>query len=339
MAILLTGGAGYIGSHTLIEILENPDQKVISIDNYSNSSENTYTRIEKITGNAVEHFSVDVSNLQELRSFFKEHSIESIIHFAALKSVPESVEKPLEYYSNNLKGLINLLQCCKEYKVGHFIFSSSCSVYGNAQDLPVTEESPLGLPESPYAASKQIGERILEDYCRTDSNFKAISLRYFNPVGAHVSGLIGEIPTERPNNLVPIITQTAAGIRKQLEIFGKDYDTEDGTCIRDYIHVSDIANAHVLALKYLLKREKKENYFIFNLGTGKGTSVLNVVKTFERVTGKKLNYVISDKREGDVEAIYANNSKARKELGWQTKYNIEDMMDSAWKWQKNLGKY
>lgn len=338
MAILITGGAGYIGSHTLIEVLEQCSEDVISIDNYLNSSEKTYKRIEKISGKTVKHYNLDLTDINKLQEFFNQHHINGIIHFAALKSVPESVEKPLDYYSNNLNSLLNILNCCEAHQVKNFIFSSSCSVYGNTQTLPVTEDTPMGDAESPYAASKQMGERILKDFSKSHPDFKAISLRYFNPVGAHTSGLIGEQAFEKPNNLVPIITQTAIGIRDHLEIFGKDYQTEDGTPVRDYIHVSDIANAHVLALDYLKKKNttKSDNYFVFNLGTGNGTSVLNVIKAFEKITGIKLNYVLTEKRKGDVEAIYANNAKAKVELGWIPKYSLEDMMSSAWKWQMQL---
>ena len=336
MATLITGGAGYIGSHTIIELFENTGQQVISIDNYSNSSEETYQRIKDIVGAAPEYMDLDLLDLESLEEVFKRYSIGNIIHFAALKSVPESVDQPLKYYENNLMGLTNLLSCCEKFKVGNFIFSSSCSVYGNADELPVTEETALGVAESPYAATKQMGEKILEDFAKANPGFHAISLRYFNPVGAHISGKNGEIPFDRPNNLVPIITQTAAGIRGKMQIFGSDYNTPDGTCIRDYIHVSDIATAHVLALDYLLQGKNSSNYSIFNLGTGKGTTVLGAVKAFEKVIGKKLNYEIIGRRAGDVEAIYANNSKARKELGWVPEYGLEEMMDSAWKWQLNL---
>lgn len=338
MATLITGGAGYIGSHTIIELLENSEQEVISIDNYSNSSEESYKRIKEICGRMPQYYHLDLLNEKSLEEIFEKHSIENIIHFAALKSVPESVNEPLKYYENNLQGLCNILSCCEKYKVSNFIFSSSCSVYGNADELPVTEETALGTAESPYAASKQMGERILEDFTKANPEFQAISLRYFNPVGAHISGKNGEMPFDRPNNLVPIITQTAVGKRNKMQIFGNDYNTIDGTCIRDYIHVSDIANAHVLALDYLLQAKNAANYLIFNLGTGKGTTVLEAVKAFETVSGKKLNYEIADRRAGDVEAIYANNSKAREELTWIPKYGLEEMMDSAWKWQMNLEK-
>ena len=337
MAILITGGAGYIGSHTIIELFDKGKKNVVSIDNYSNSSIASYERIKAICGESPTYKQLDLLDLNALEKVFEENKIESVIHFAALKSVPESVNEPLKYYENNLLGLTNILSCCRRYGVENFIFSSSCSVYGNTTQLPVTEETEMGIAESPYAASKQMGERILEDFCRANEGFKAISLRYFNPVGAHMSGKNGEMPFDRPNNLVPIITQTAVGKIQKMQIFGGDYNTADGTCVRDYIHVSDIANAHVLAVDYLKDRSSPANYHIFNLGTGKGTSVLGAVLAFEKVSGRKLNYEITERRAGDVEAIYANNSMAEKELGWTPKYGLDEMMDSAWKWQLNLG--
>lgn len=336
MATLITGGAGYIGSHTIIEFFDKSNEEVISIDNYSNSSEESYSRIKKISGKSPVYMNLNLMDSASLEGLFERYKIDNIIHFAALKSVPESVDQPLKYYNNNLIGLNNLLHCCQKYGVVNFIFSSSCSVYGNAKELPVTEESPMGEAESPYAASKQMGERILEDFCKANPSFQAISLRYFNPVGAHPTGLNGEMPFDRPNNLVPIITQTAAGKRKTMQVFGDNYDTRDGSCIRDYIHVSDIARAHVLALDYLIDAKNKSNYSLFNLGTGKGTTVLEAIKAFEKVSGKKLNYEITGRRAGDVEAIYANNSKAERELQWKPKFGLDEMMDSAWKWQMNL---
>lgn len=334
MAILVTGGAGYIGSHTIIELINAGYEDIISVDNFSNSSIKTYDRIEKITSKKVKHFDVDLTDQLLCDELFKSNSIDSVIHFAAYKSVPESVEKPLLYYKNNLAALLNVLEAAKKYSCHHFIFSSSCSVYGNTKELPVTENTELQKAESPYAQTKVMGEKIITDFIKSNSKFKCVILRYFNPVGSHVSGLNGEITTDKPNNLVPFITETAIGIRESLKIFGGDYNTKDGTCIRDYIHVSDIANAHILALQYIQENDLQLD--IFNLGTGQGVSVLEIVKSFERVNDIQLNYEIVGKRDGDVEAIYANNDKANKLLNWKPKYTIDEMMESAWKWQKNL---
>lgn len=338
MKILITGGAGYIGSHTIIELLENTDWEVISVDNYSNSSEATYKRIKEITGKQFQYYNVDLKDVEATKKVFESHAdISGIIHFAAFKSVPESVANPLTYYDNNINSLINILSCQNEFNVPNLIFSSSCSVYGNTTELPVTEETPMQKAESPYAYTKQVGEKIVDDFIFANQNFKAISLRYFNPVGAHKSGLNGELPLSTPNNLVPYITQTAIGKLEKLIIFGGDYATPDGTCIRDYIHVSDIANAHVLALQKLIENKHFQNHNIINLGTGKGVSVLEAVKAFEKVSDRKLNYVIGDRRSGDVEVIYANNQKAQQLLGWKPIYDIDEMMLSAWKWEQYLG--
>lgn len=334
MSILVTGGAGYIGSHTLIELINQGYKNIISVDNYSNSDESTYARIKEITGVSVKKYAIDLTDKKSCTRLFEEEKIESIIHFAAFKSVPESVENPLAYYHNNLGSLVNILDCCKEYSCNQLIFSSSCSVYGNSKELPVTEETVLSKPESPYAQTKFIGEQILMDAVKAYSNLRVVILRYFNPVGAHKTGLNGEPASDMPNNLVPYITQTAAGLKEQLQIFGGDYNTKDGTCVRDYIHVSDIADAHILALSYLSKMDKQID--ILNLGTGNGVSVLEVVKSFEKVNNLSLNYAIVDRRDGDVEAVYANNSKAKKLLGWNPKYGLEEMMKSAWKWQLHL---
>lgn len=337
MKILITGGAGYIGSHTIIEILENTDWEVISVDNYANSSEATYERIKEITGKQFQYYNIDLKDIEQTKQIFAAHKdISGIIHFAAFKSVPESVASPLTYYDNNINSLINILSCQKEFNIPNLIFSSSCSVYGNTTELPVTEETHLERAESPYAYTKQIGEKIVDDFIMANDNYKAISLRYFNPVGAHKSGLNGELPLSTPNNLVPYITQTAIGKLKQLTIFGGDYPTADGTCIRDYIHVSDIALAHVLALQKLIENKDFQNHSVINLGTGKGVSVLEAVKAFEKVSGQKLNYIIGKRRAGDVQAIYANNKKAAELLGWKPIYGIEEMMLSAWKWEQNL---
>ena len=337
MKILITGGAGYIGSHTIIEILENTNWEVIAVDNYSNYSEKTYQRIEKITGKKIKYYDIDLTDYALSEKVFQENKdIVGIIHFAAFKSVPESVEKPLLYYHNNLNSLINILKCQAKYNIPNLIFSSSCSVYGNLDELPVTENTPLNKPESPYAYTKQIGEKIVADFVKVNNNLKAISLRYFNPVGAHKSGLNGELPLSRPNNLVPYITQTAIGKLEQLTVFGGDYKTPDGTCIRDYVHVCDIATAHVQALQKLLADKSFPNHSIINLGTGVGVSVLEAIHAFEKVSNQKLNYFIGNRRDGDVAAIYANNDLAKKILNWTPKYNIDEMMLSAWLWEQNL---
>ncbi|OFY85166.1 MAG: UDP-glucose 4-epimerase GalE [Bacteroidetes bacterium RIFCSPLOWO2_12_FULL_35_15] len=333
--ILVTGGAGYIGSHTIIELLENTDYNVISIDNYSNSSAKTFLRIEKITGKKVVNYAVDLCDIKSVEAIFeKEKNIIGIIHFAAFKSVPESVNNPYKYYSNNINSLLNILECCLKYKIEHFIFSSSCSVYGNISELPVKETTPLGKAESPYAFTKQIGEEILKDYAKAFPAIKIIALRYFNPVGAHVSGLIGEDPINKPTSLVPVITQTATGKIKQMTVHGTDYSTRDGSCIRDYIHVTDIAIAHIKALEYILNKKQKNNFSIFNLGTGNGVSVLEAIQAFEKITNEKLKYSIGPKRAGDVAAIYSDTTLSEKELGWKTKFTLDEMMETAWKWEQ-----
>ena len=334
----MTGGAGYIGSHTIIEILNKRDWDVVSADNYINSSRDTYERISSICDRDFIIEEGDLSDESFCNELFDRHQFDGIIHFAALKSVPESVEEPLRYIVNNLNSLLNLINAAQKRGIDHFIFSSSCSVYGNAQELPVTEDTPYGKAESPYAFTKQMGEEIIDECARGETSINFISLRYFNPVGAHMSGLNGELPLQKPNNLVPFITQTAAKIQEELLIFGGDYDTDDGTCVRDYIHISDIAEAHVMALDYSMKKEAKGNHEVFNLGSGKGLSVLQLVQEFEDLNGIKLNYRIAERRKGDVEAIFADNQKARNILGWNPKYTSADMMTSAWKWQQNLMK-
>lgn len=334
--ILVTGGAGYIGSHTLVELLQNTDFRVVSLDNFSNSLERSYERVQKICKRNFETICLDLCDKTRLYEALGQIGhIDGIIHFAAYKSVPESVKEPLLYYHNNLTSLNNLLSYAVDNGIKHFIFSSSCSVYGNADDLPVTEASPLKKAESPYGHTKQVGEEMISFVSQAYPAFSAVLLRYFNPVGAHLSGLLGELPLNRPNNLVPIITQTAVG-KNALTVFGKDYPTRDGSCIRDYIHVSDIADAHVKALDYLLSGKNKTRCSIFNLGTGTGISVLEAIASFEKVSGKKLPYTIGGRRAGDVVSIYANNSLAKKELTWSPKYGIDDMMLSAWKWQQHL---
>jgi UDP-glucose 4-epimerase len=336
--IVVTGAAGYIGSHTVIELLAQTHYEVIAIDNFSNSNASAYQRIQQIISKSFVTIEVDVCDYSKLSSVLKDiKNIKGIIHFAAYKSVPESMNQPLLYYNNNIASLNNMLQLCEEKNIPHFIFSSSCSVYGNTKDLPVTEATPMQKAESPYGHTKQIGEEIIHAFANANKDFSACLLRYFNPVGAHVSGKIGELPLNRPNNLVPIITQTAVG-KNRLTVFGNDYDTRDGSCIRDYIHVSDIANAHVKALQYLSDNKNREAVSLFNLGTGNGVSVLEAIQAFEKVSGQKLAYTVGARRAGDVVAIYANNELAKMELNWQLQYNLEDMMASAWKWQMTLEK-
>ncbi len=336
MKIAVTGGCGYIGSHTLVDLIENGFE-VISIDNNSRSTEQILTGVEQITGIKVRNYAVDMCNLDALRAVFEKNpDVAGVIHFAAYKWVGESVEEPLLYYRNNLDSLLNLLSCINDYGIRYHVFSSSCSVYGNPIELPVTENTPLAVAESPYAMTIQVGERIIADFAKSGTH-QHILLRYFNPVGAHPSGRIGEIQPI-PQNLVPYITQTAAGILQKLTVFGGDYDTRDGSCIRDYIHVSDIADAHVKALNYLIENKQKAPTTIYNLGTGNGVSVLEAIKSFEKVSEQKLNYEVGPRRAGDVVKIYANNVLVKKELNWIPKYDLDAMMLSAWKWQLNLGK-
>ena len=331
--VLVTGGCGYIGSHTIVDLINNGFE-VVSVDNFTNSDKKVLDGIEDITGKRVKNYNVDLTDLESTRRIFEENNdIKGIIHFAALKSVGESVSKPLEYYDNNLNSLLNLLHCVKEFGVSNFIFSSSCSVYGNAEDLPVTEATPWAEAESPYARTKQMGENILKDFAHVNLSRNFVILRYFNPGGAHESAIIGEAPKVVASNLVPVITETAIGKRKEMLVFGDDYDTRDGSCIRDYIHVMDLANAHTKSLQYTIAANNPSNYEIFNLGIGEGVTVLEAIQAFEKVTSKKLNYKITDRREGDVVAIYANNKNAAQKLGWNPKRNIEDIMKTAWAWE------
>ncbi len=334
--ILVTGGCGFIGSHTIVDLLEN-GFSVLSIDDNSRSTAYSVNAIEKITGKKIKNYKVDLKNYDETRAVFQENEdITGVIHFAAYKAVGESVAEPLMYYENNMFGLINLLKCVQEFDVPYFVFSSSCTVYGNPDSIPVTEEFPIKKAESPYGATKQMGEEIVRDFTKGDGMRAAILLRYFNPVGAHPSGLIGELPVGKPQNLVPAITQTAIGKLPKMLVYGNDYDTRDGSCIRDYIHVCDIANAHTLALQYLIDNKNKTTCDVFNLGTGKGISVLEAIRTFEEVSGVKLNYEIAPRRAGDVIAIYANNDAAVKQLGWNIRYNIKEMMRTAWEWELKI---
>lgn len=335
--ILVTGGCGYIGGHTIVDLINNGFE-VISIDDLSKGSLRMLSGIEKIVGHPVKNYKVNLCNLEDTEAVFIENpDIEGIIHFAAFKSVPESVEQPLRYFRNNIDSLVNILQCAQNYKVNNFVFSSSCSVYGNPASLPVEENEPLKEPESPYARTKQMGEAICSDFARAVKTFKVSLLRYFNPVGAHPSALIGELQ-EKPENLVPAITQAAIGKRTNMQVYGTDYDTRDGSCVRDYIHVMDIANAHTKALQYLLGNHNQKRCEVFNLGSGNGVTVLELINAFEKVSGEKLNYTKGPRRVGDVVAVYANNSKARALLDWDIKYSLDDMMDTAWRWEQNLKK-
>lgn len=335
MKILVTGGLGFIGSHTVVALVQQGHEVVI-IDNLSNSSLDVLDRIALIINKKPEFYQVDVRDQQQLRDFFQNHQdIEGCIHFAASKAVGESVEQPLHYYQNNISALINLLKELTEIERCGLIFSSSCTVYGQADELPITENAPVKKAESPYGNTKQIGEEIITDTTKV-SDLQAISLRYFNPIGAHETAYIGELPKGTPQNLVPYITQTAIGIREELSVFGDDYPTDDGTCIRDYIHVVDLAEAHVVAVERLINQKNKTQFEVFNVGTGKGNSVLEVVKAFETSTGVNLPYKIAPRRSGDVVAAYADTAKANQELGWTAKHSLEDALKSAWKWQKNL---
>ena len=336
MKVLVTGGLGYIGSHTVVE-LQNEGHEVIVIDDLSNSSKDVLKGITKITGVTPQFEELDLKEKYKVQYFFKRHQdIDGVIHFAASKAVGESVDKPLFYYENNVTTLIYVLQELQQLKCQNFIFSSSCTVYGEADKLPITENSPIKPAESPYGNTKQIGEEILKDSCQINLDLKTIVLRYFNPIGAHKSSHIGELPQGFPQNLVPYITQTAVGLREQLSIFGNDYDTKDGTCIRDYIHVTDVAKAHVCALNRLFKNQQSHNFEVFNIGTGKGSSVLEVIQSFERVSDQKLNYKIVDRRQGDVISAFADTTKANTILGWESKYSLDNAMLDAWNWEQKI---
>ena len=336
--ILVTGGTGYIGSHTTVELIEDGFDVVI-IDNLYNSEAEVVDRICQITGIKPELAIFDICDKEKLDAFLqKQENIDGIIHFAAYKAVGESVNKPLEYYRNNLLSLINLLEAMKTFSIPHLVFSSSCTVYGQPEKLPVAEDAPIQPAMSPYGNTKQIGEEIIRDTVVANEKIKAISLRYFNPIGAHPSALIGELPRGVPENLVPFITQTAYGLRKELKVFGNDYNTPDGSCIRDYLHVVDLAKAHVTAVKRLIGKKNLTNYEVFNLGTGKGVSVLEAIKSFERVTGIRLNYQITGRRAGDIEKIWADPSLANRELGWKTISTLDESMKTAWEWEKYIRK-
>lgn len=335
LKILVTGGCGYIGSHTLADLIEN-GYDVISVDNNSRSHASMLERVEKITGQQIKNYKVDLCNFDDTFAIFQENTdIKGVIHFAAYKSVNESVEQPLLYFENNIFSLINLLKCVQEFEIPWFVFSSSCTVYGSPDESPVTESTPPKPAESPYGYTKQMGEQIVNEFAKKSFS-NSIILRYFNPVGAHPSAIIGEMPLGKPQNLFPAITQTAIGKLPGMIVYGNDYPTRDGSCIRDFIHVCDIAHAHTLALDYMAERKNKSSCEVFNLGSGNGVSVLEAIHAFEKVNGLKLNYTIGPRRPGDVMAIYANNDLAKKLLGWQPKYNLDDMVATAWKWEQRL---
>ena len=334
--VLVTGGAGYIGSHTVVSLMEAGFEPII-VDDFSNSSKIVIPNIEKITGKNVKFYEGKVQDRELLEKLFEiEGELFGAIHFAAFKAVGESVQKPLEYYDNNLNSLMVLIDVMKEKNCMNLVFSSSCTVYGQPDQLPVTENTPRKDAESPYGNTKRISEDIISDFCRVNKNFKATSLRYFNPIGAHPSGLIGELPIGVPANLVPFITQTAIGLREKLTVFGDDYNTKDGSCIRDYIHVVDLAEAHVSAIHQLEEIETEKNYDVFNVGVGKGFSVFEVIEAFENVNEVELNYSVGPRREGDVEQIFANTDKSNRKLKWKTKLGIEDALRDAWNWQLYL---
>jgi len=336
--VLVTGGTGYIGSHTAVELI-NEGYDVVIIDNLYNSEEKVLDGIEKITGVRPVLEVFDLCDHERLVSFFsKNNDIAAVIHFAAYKAVGESVRKPLEYYRNNLVSLINILESMKKHKVPNFVFSSSCTVYGQPERLPVTESAPLQPAVSPYGNTKQVGEEIIRDTVDADNMIKAIALRYFNPIGAHPSAIIGELPHGVPENLVPYITQTAIGIREELKVFGNDYDTPDGYCIRDYLHVVDLAKAHVVAVNRLIGGKNKAGFEVFNLGTGKGVSVMEAIRSFEKVSGISLKYKVVERRPGDIEKIWADPSFANTELGWKTQSSLDVAMKTAWDWEKQIRK-
>lgn len=335
MNILVTGGAGFIGSHTIVE-LHNAGFNCIIIDDFSNSEQTVLEGIEKLISSKPKTYTGNCGDENLLNSVFSEQRIDGVIHFAASKAVGESVEKPLKYYKNNVAATVTLVACMIEHKISNFVFSSSCTVYGQPIDLPVTEQTPIQPANSPYGNTKQICEEIIADTVAANSDFKAIALRYFNPIGAHESCLIGELPKGPPANLIPYITQVAAGLRPGLQVFGDDYPTPDGTCIRDYIHVVDLAKAHVAAINLLVKNKVDKPYKVYNIGTGRGNSVMEVIKTFEEITGKPFSYKIMPRRDGDVTAVYADVSLAKNELGWQTEKTLKDALTDSWNWQVKI---
>jgi len=335
--VLVTGGAGYIGSHTVVALQQKGYEAVV-VDNLSNSQADVIDNIEKITGTKPVFFQFDLANQAETVAFFEKNQVDAVIHFAAHKYVGESVNEPLRYYNNNFVSTLNILKAMEKHHINHFVFSSSCTVYGQADVLPVTEQTPVKPAECPYGNTKQVTEEILRDICLINKELHVISLRYFNPIGAHESALIGELPVGVPQNLLPFITQTAIGIRKELQVFGNDYDTKDGTCLRDYIHVTDLAEAHVVALERMWSKKSADNYEVFNIGTGNPYSVLEVIQSFEKVSGRKLPYKIVGRRAGDVEKVWADTTNANTVLGWKAKKTLDEMTRSAWEWELELFK-
>jgi UDP-glucose 4-epimerase len=332
--ILVTGGAGYIGSHTVVELI-NAGYRPVIVDNFANSDKKVIERLKKLTKQDIYFYEQDFQDQVKLNSIIKNEKIDGVIHFAAYKAVGESVQEPIKYYDNNVAGFVKLLEVLEENKIPNLVFSSSCTVYGEPNKLPITESAAIKPATSPYGATKQMCETILSDVSHASKTMGSLSLRYFNPIGAHESAEIGELPIGTPANLVPHITQATAGLRGELTVYGRDYPTPDGTCIRDYIHVADLANAHVKALQHLDKR--KPSYYDFcNIGTGKGSSVLDVIKTFEKVTGQKVPYKIGTKRDGDIMAVYADVTKSKKMLGWQAEKKLDDALADAWRWQQNI---
>ena len=335
--ILVTGGCGYLGSHTIIALIDSGKYEVVSVDSCVRSTQETMNRVEEITGVKVKNYQVDVCDKEAFFKVFEENpDVVGIIHFAAFKAVGESVDKPLLYYRNNLDAMMNVLEVCEKFHVNHLLFSSSAAVYGDIEKLPVSEQTPLGVAACPYAHTKQICEGMIESELVANKNLNALILRYFNPVGAHPTGLNGELSPDKPNNLIPVIMHVASGILPQMTVFGTDYDTRDGSCIRDYLHVCDVADAHVKAMNYLLDGRNTDRCEIFNLGSGNGLSVLEMLDAAEKVIGKKLNYVLGDRRPGDIPAIYSDCTRANKLLGWRCQYDVADMMESAWKWERYI---
>jgi UDP-glucose 4-epimerase len=331
--VLVTGGLGYIGSHTVV-VLQQAGYEVYIVDDLSNTRISVLDKIQEITDIKPNFRELDLKDMPEVKQYFKENKFDGVIHFAASKAVGESVLEPLKYYENNINTLVNVLTNMQEQNLSNFIFSSSCTVYGQADELPITENAPIKIAESPYGNTKQIGEEIIRETCQA-KELKAIALRYFNPIGAHESAKIGELPLGVPQNLIPFVCQTAAGIRKELSVFGSDYPTPDGTAIRDYIHVVDLAKAHLAALERLLEHKNEANFELFNLGTGTGSSVLEIIQRFESVNNLKLNYKIVERRAGDVISAYADTNKANEVLNWEAKESLDSALKSAWNWQKN----
>ena len=335
--ILVTGGCGYLGSHTIIALIESERYEVVSVDSCVRSTPDTMSRVEEITGVKVKNYQVDICDTEAFLQVFDENpDVVGIIHFAAFKAVGESVEKPLLYYRNNLGTMMNVLEACEKYHIKHLLFSSSAAVYGDIEKLPVNEQTPMGVANCPYAHTKQICEGMIQSELVANTDMNALILRYFNPVGAHPTGLNGELSPDTPNNLIPVIMHVASGVLPQMTVFGTDYDTRDGSCIRDYLHVCDIADAHVKAMDYLVEGKNTERCEIFNLGSGNGLSVLEMLSAAEKVIGKKLNYVLGDRRPGDIPAIYSDCTRANELLGWHCRYDVADMMGSAWKWEQHL---